>query len=335
MPSFTEELAPCPICLSRPGQHHYLLRSRVNRPNWPGSPYCRLQICKRCGFVFISPRLNKAGYESFYQDGNYAELADDGETNSMAVQKRQNKSRTIRDFISGALPPNPDAAVKVLDLGCGFGDTLAAFQEKYHCDVLGVEISTTASDYAKTAYGIEVIRENLEECPDINSSFDVVICSAVLEHLCDPRSFARYIRSLAKDEGVIFISVPDLKSIDFRLLKGHLVNKIFKPVHTCYFDEGSLGLLLKSAGLEVISQRKVWAYAGAPQAELWVLAKPDPKSDQSLPSSPSNWRRTAFYVWKKSALVWMWSETVNVMQSLLGKKITSGIYKMAFKRRQA
>ena len=103
-----------------------------------------------------------------------------------------------------------------------------------------------ASDYVNDIYGIEVIRANLDEHPEIEGTFDVLVCSAVLEHLLNPKSFIRYVRSLMKDDGVIFFSVPDLKSIGFNLMKGHLLNKVFKPVHTCYFDLKTLNRLLSS-----------------------------------------------------------------------------------------
>ncbi len=113
------------------------------------------------------------------------------------------------DYVA-ALPENPDA--KILEVGCGEGETgaLALLQGK--CAVYcGVEICDSAAEKARGKIS-EVLVGNIEELelPWGSRVFDALILSEVLEHLVDPWSTLRKIRSIMKPGSLVFASSPNV-----------------------------------------------------------------------------------------------------------------------------
>lgn len=86
------------------------------------------------------------------------------------------------------------AGTRVLDVGCGNGFTCGKFLER-GCTVVGIDLSEQGIDLARKTYSNgrfeilpadERILDHLNEAP-----FDLVISTEVVEHLYDPRSYAR------------------------------------------------------------------------------------------------------------------------------------------------
>jgi SAM-dependent methyltransferase len=94
----------------------------------------------------------------------------------------------------------------VLDAGCGIGETLAAFSERFPARLAGADLSP------------EVIEQNTRRLPSVrfhtldlqtdclDETFDLVVCSEVLEHCSDlPRAVAHLRRMTA---GHLIVTVP-------------------------------------------------------------------------------------------------------------------------------
>jgi ubiquinone/menaquinone biosynthesis C-methylase UbiE len=78
---------------------------------------------------------------------------------------------------------NPGA--RVLELGCGNGDTAEYLRERYGCDVTGVDVSAALIGRAKVEHGkIKFLVCGAEEITFPDGSFDLVICECILS-LCE------------------------------------------------------------------------------------------------------------------------------------------------------
>jgi 2-polyprenyl-3-methyl-5-hydroxy-6-metoxy-1,4-benzoquinol methylase len=62
-----------------------------------------------------------------------------------------------------------------------------------------------------------------------SETFDVVVCSSVLEYVEDDRSLLRMFHNILRDGGFLLVSVPDRKSLYCRLDKWLHANKRFLP----------------------------------------------------------------------------------------------------------
>jgi SAM-dependent methyltransferase len=96
---------------------------------------------------------------------------------------------------------------KVLDAGCGKGEFLEL--NPYNAEVYGVDIIEDALAASKTK-GINVRFADLnKKIPFIDSSFDGINCSHVLEHLEDGTNTISEFKRVLKDKGILVISVPN------------------------------------------------------------------------------------------------------------------------------
>jgi len=111
----------------------------------------------------------------------------------------------FRDALTRQLGLQPDA-LSVLDVGCG-GGILSEEFAKLGCRVTGIDPSAPSLDAARQ----HAARENLtieyrqasgESIPFDASSFDVVICCDVLEHVADLEKTIREVARVLKPSGM-------------------------------------------------------------------------------------------------------------------------------------
>ena len=126
----------------------------------------------------------------------------------------------------GALLDNlrPTANSKILDVGCGSGYFLFDILKKYHTiDIflVGIDISKhnigclidRVKEDSKT--NILGIHGSTQELPFRNNTFEIVICSEVLEHLYDPEGALKEINRVLKSGGRLLISTPSRTALQF------------------------------------------------------------------------------------------------------------------------
>ena len=97
---------------------------------------------------------------------------------------------------------------KVLVIGCGSKDEMSIINN--NCDGVGIDISQTAIMKSKEKYprfdyyvmdGIHLEFKN--------SSFNVVVCSEVIEHVRDSEKLLIEIARVLKDNGILIITTPN------------------------------------------------------------------------------------------------------------------------------
>ncbi len=103
----------------------------------------------------------------------------------------------------------------VLDVGCGSGQTGSKIKELFsEAEVIGIELNPEAGKVAQTQID-KIIIGNLEELefdfPD--EYFDCIICADILEHLKDPWSTLNKVSRCLKSDGVLIVSLPNLRHI--------------------------------------------------------------------------------------------------------------------------
>jgi 2-polyprenyl-3-methyl-5-hydroxy-6-metoxy-1,4-benzoquinol methylase len=101
--------------------------------------------------------------------------------------------------------------IRVLDVGCGNGFTAGEFLKR-GCKVVGVDLSESGVSLARKTYPAarfevtaadENVLTNLHEEP-----FDIVVSTEVVEHLYDPRTFARGCFAALRPNGRLICTTP-------------------------------------------------------------------------------------------------------------------------------
>lgn len=96
---------------------------------------------------------------------------------------------------------------QVLDLGSATGGN-TLYMESMGFDVTSVEYSQVGVSIQQSK-GIPVINADARDLPFLNSSFDVVVCLDVLEHIVEDLLVALEISRVLKPGGRFLISVPE------------------------------------------------------------------------------------------------------------------------------
>lgn len=138
---------------------------------------------------------------------------------------------------------------KILDVGVGLGRLLEKFpnHQRY-----GMDISTSYLPIAKQK-GIDVCFSKIEDMPYRDNSFDIVICTDVLEHVLDLKLALDQIYRVLKTGGVFIMRVPYKED-----LQPYLDPEFpYQFVHLRSFDESTIRLQLeKIHGFNVVELKK-------------------------------------------------------------------------------
>jgi ubiquinone/menaquinone biosynthesis C-methylase UbiE len=123
----------------------------------------------------------------------------------------ENYLDTFSMFTNSTVPALVDATgisagSKVLDVGCGPGNTSAAIAS-FGADVTGIDFSAQMLHVARTNYpDISFLQADVENIPVENDTFDAVTANYVVHHLADPvRVFSEITRVLKPNGRFAFI----------------------------------------------------------------------------------------------------------------------------------
>jgi len=143
------------------------------------------------------------------------------------------------------------AGKKVLDVGCSDGQVMEIIAKKRN-DVFGVDLSKNAVEIAKKR-GLKVKVGNLLEIPFEGSSFDVVFCSHVIEHIFDTNKALKEFHRVLRKGGKLIIMTENLNSLKERMLFlfGRTPTVMADPSHVKFFNPESIKKELSNASFKV------------------------------------------------------------------------------------
>ncbi len=227
----------------------------IDAKTFQPTPHGKIYHCSTCGAGFVHPRPSPTETEHFYELDSYytngvSHMVETGPPGfssrlRMHLAWRLDASQPLFDLICAALEPK----ARIVDIGCGGGVLLGQLKE-LGFDVVGVERSAhTLTLSGQPTYVLEGSAESLPDSLRLGS-YDGVVFSHVLEHLCDPIAALRTAAALLKPAGLLFCEVPNNESLIARQ-SGLSWENLDIPRHLNFFNESSLVALAQSAGLEV------------------------------------------------------------------------------------
>ena len=169
----------------------------------------------------------------------------------------------------------PKLCSRVLDVGCGTGEVGNQIKAQRTGDisVVGIELNEEMAQVA-TAHLDHVIVGDVEHI-DLQANlgdwrFDTIIVADILEHLRDPWTTLENLISYLTDDGVIIISIPNVRHITTLF---SLIIKSYWPyrdrgihdvTHLRFFARQNLHMLVSGAGLEMIQVRRLYRLTDRP-----------------------------------------------------------------------
>lgn len=210
----------------------------------------RVVECKRCGHVYVNPRLPADRLHEMYQEEYWTsdrakEFGYTGYLNDAPLYLR---TYAVRSQVIDKYKPQPGS---VLDVGCAAGFFLAVMKEK-GWRTTGIEISKPMVDYAQNELSLpdmhrgDLLSVDLGDAPP----FDVITLWDVIEHLEHPDEFLDRAVELLADDGILVLETQNVDS-RFAKLMGRRWQHYKHEEHLYHFQPESLGRLLAGAGLKI------------------------------------------------------------------------------------
>lgn len=145
-----------------------------------------------------------------------------------------------------------DKNKKVLDVGCSDGFKINIIKSKYSCNVFGLDLNEQAIKIAKKKYPDIDFRTGFIENQEYKkNSFDIIIASAIIEHVIDPVSFLKQLKDNLKPDGQIYILTPNSNSLLYFILGSLWRELLAIGEHVYLFDRLSISKCADEAGLIV------------------------------------------------------------------------------------
>ena len=145
--------------------------------------------------------------------------------------------------------PN-NKSIKILDIGCGFGQLLLKLKEQKYVNVKGIDISKEAHDCCKSqGLDVEKIKDIPNYCKKTKDKYDLIIMNHILEHI-EKEEIIQNLTAIRKyllsERGEIYIIVPNAQSNT----GSYWFFEDF--THKTLFTSGSLLYVLGAAGFKNI-----------------------------------------------------------------------------------
>lgn len=207
--------------------------------------------CSGCSFRFTNPIPDPEKLGDYYKAEAYVSHTSSGKglINFLYLQVRKftlkQKVKWIKSRTTGK---------DILDFGCGTGHFSAAIKSAGF-NVTGIEPDQDARQFAIEKNQVNALDKN--EFYSLNKQYDAITLWHVLEHLPEMNKDIEYLGKWLKQDGTLFIAVPNCNSFDARLYKEFWAGYDV-PRHLYHFTEPVIKQLFLKHGLklaEVLPQK--------------------------------------------------------------------------------
>ena len=232
-----------------------------------------LVVCTRCGLKFINPRPTKSTLQSLYSDEFFTDPAywsgglDTG-TYFEGIEKREGYYDKVASKFNLMIRSQKSPPGTLLDVGCA-GGLLMKEMTRHGWQVVGVDLSESATSFARERLGLEVTTGTLMEANFADKQFDAIVMKDVLEHVPSPVNVLTEARRILKDDGALIVHVPTDDSTVYRRmenLRWWVLTKAmskdpyrrgeFNPPHLYCFTNRTLNKYARRTGFEVYDESR-------------------------------------------------------------------------------
>jgi SAM-dependent methyltransferase len=242
------------------------------------------------------------------------------------ARRRLVRELLVRHLRGGrrACPPlaghiRPTGGVRVLDVGCGTGATLATLAE--FGEVTGLDRSPEALRFCRRRGHHRLVLARGEELPVMTESVDVITALDLLEHIPDDAAAMREFARALRPGGLLVVTVPAgpwLWSEHDEALD-----------HLRRYRAPRLREIMEDAGLEIVRLSPLITMLLAPIAALRLLQKLQPR-EASAPQTafiiPPRWINTLLVglLWLENRWLLRWNLPAGVSLMAVAEKAAGG-----------
>lgn len=191
-------------------------------------------FCRKCGFICYTPRPTETDLQIKYSFLNGVEkVGANNNPNALSHKIREKRAYRLFSMITRI---KKNVKLSILDYGGGDGGLLKYFSAN-HSKCYLIDFNT------KVKPGIERLGSTISDLPS-EKRFSAVVCSHVLEHVCNPVDVLKKLGDFLIAGGIIYVEVPAevWKDIPLR----------HDPVtHINFFTKASLSTAIYESGFKI------------------------------------------------------------------------------------
>jgi 2-polyprenyl-3-methyl-5-hydroxy-6-metoxy-1,4-benzoquinol methylase len=243
--------------------------------------------CTNCDLIYLNPRPDVSELKTIYPDNYYAYGLQEQNVeaeNKTSLLYRARKFVYLNRLTKALDLCKPTGVLKVLDVGCADGRALNWYKnvEKYKVETYGVDFDRTAVEKAR-ASGHTVYLGRFEDAEIANDTFDLVVATHVIEHVADPKGFARRAFEVLKPGGVFLCETPNAGSFDAKVFANQHWGGYHFPRHWVFYNPKSITAMAESVGFKVEQIQyhpapAFWNWTCHSIVKSWSKDKPEKES---------------------------------------------------------
>jgi len=210
------------------------------------------------------------------------------------LRKRQKTTGKGFSIIFFAASIKGKSERRLLDVGCGYGIFLNLAKDQ-GWKVYGIELSEDACQFARKNFGLNVFCGDLKEASFPKDHFDVVTLWNVLDHTTNPLEQLLEIKRILKDNGLLFIRLPNFLFQGKSRCIGEAFDRLFfgrtylsrkiSVSHLYAFTPSSIANLLERVGFSTFRLKNAPPAKGDPYDAFPFLG------DRLM-----NWTKNSFFI---------------------------------------
>lgn len=197
--------------------------------------------CSRCGVLRTDPMPTEDELARYYATEYRRDYRCASRRSPRSNrQRRWRSAASVLDLLRPVMRPGSE----LLDVGAGFGELLAA-AGRAGVTAIGIEPGTACAEFARKAYRVSMVNLPWGRVTFERHRFDIVTMHHVLEHLRMPVDALAAAEGWLKDDGVIYVSVPDASP-----QPAVRTFELFHFAHVYGFTPRTLRMAARRCGLE-------------------------------------------------------------------------------------
>lgn len=263
----------CPICSNKKVEQliefDYSNQISVTLPD-----KAKVVCCENCGLVYNNFKATQKDFDSYYnQDSSYSM---DYSIGGAIEGERAHDYDVVLDIVK----PHITFDSQILEMGCAKGGLCKFLVEKGYKNIIAIEPSIECVKIAKNN-NIDCINGNsFINDESLKNKFDLIILSEVAEHIFDFNLAIENLKTMLKEDGLLYIEVPDANNY-YASTGDYTPYFFFNYEHINHFSIESFYNIAATSFLEIIEYRKFMQISHYPSLAV-LLSKPKTKKLESV-----------------------------------------------------
>lgn len=191
----------------------------------------KLQKCKACG-VIQQKTIYKMDYSNDFRVQENEKISP-----QQLFEREYNRLPSVLDYMKRKGKLKKEGVI--VELGCGYGGMTKALQDRGY-DAVGFDLGEGTVQVGKNNRA-NVFVGGIKEILDLKVKVDCIFSCHLIEHLHNPVSCLKDLKSCLSDKGIVVVETPNI----------HVRTDIqWQKAHPYYFDELSLENCFLEAGFK-------------------------------------------------------------------------------------